>query len=46
MKEVNDENNILKEKNIKLKEENDLITQKLLNSNYSVNEPKNKNKNN
>ena len=45
MKEVNDENNILKEKNIKLKEENDLITQKLLNNNYSVSEPKNKNKN-
>ena len=45
MKELNDENNILKEKNIKLKEENDLITKKLLNSNYSMNEPKIKNKN-
>jgi hypothetical protein len=45
MKEVNDENNILKEKNIKLKEENDLITKKLLNNNYSMNEPKIKNKN-
>lgn len=45
MKELNDENNILKEKNIKLKEENDLITKKLLNNNYSMNEPKIKNKN-
>ena len=45
MKEVNDENNILKEKNVKLKEENELITKKLLNSNYSVNESKNRNKN-